>query len=188
MVSRMRSKTLRALVLVLAALALIVLACAPLAPAKDWSAVLAQMPGSGQVSQAPPTALDGTYTKFTFKDGSPVPCSYCPEYASELDLWKLNLDRGVFRIFHELTGEWTVGSFAVTGEQLTLSNDPHCPDISGVYTWKLQEGKLFLSVIQDDCSAGLRMANLAGESWFSCQPPNEEAAITQHWPAPLGCY
>jgi hypothetical protein len=203
-VSSKRLKVLSASTFALAATVLVVVACVPfgsnrIEPASvestviatsvdDWSAVLAKVPDSDTDSPVPPTVLDGTYTKFTFKDGSPVPCSYCPEYASELDLWKLHLDKGIFRIFHELTGEWVVGSFAVSGEQITLKNDPHCPGVAGAYTWRLQDGELTFDVVEDNCPTGLRTVNLDGEPWLSCQPPNEEAAITQHWPAPLGCY
>jgi hypothetical protein len=32
-----------------------------------------------------------------------------------------------------------------------------------------------------------RAMNLANLPWQSCQPPNTEAAITDHWPKPIGC-
>jgi hypothetical protein len=42
-------------------------------------------------------------------------------------------------------------------------------------------------VIQDDCSFKLRAANLTNMPWASCQPPNREAAISDHWIKPAGC-
>jgi len=141
------------------------------------------------------TALDGTYTKVELKETPPVHCLRCPDYAPEGGIWKLNLDRGVFRIYHETTGWQSIGSFVATRDrwtsgapdQLLLFNDPTCPDAIGLYSWRLEEGELHLDVIDDTCAIYLRAGNRANLPWRSCTPPNMEAAITDHWPKPPGC-
>ena len=133
------------------------------------------------------TPLDGTYTKFETKETPPVPCRRCPDYAPEGGLWKLNFTKGAFRIFHTVTGWKDMGSFIISGDQLTLANDPVCHEVIGVYQWRLEEGKLILTVIEDRCAIGLRTMNLTKLPWLSCQPPNREAATTDHWPKPAGC-
>jgi hypothetical protein len=131
--------------------------------------------------------MDGTYTKVETKETPPVPCRRCPDYAPEGGIWKLNLSNGVFRIFHTVTGWKDMGSFILSGDQLTLANDPVCHEVIGVYRWKLEEGKLILTVVDDNCAIGLRAINLTKLPWLSCQPPNTEAAVTGHWPKPPGC-
>jgi hypothetical protein len=134
-----------------------------------------------------PTILDGTYTKFELKEGTPVPCKRCPDYAPEGGTWKLSLDKGVFRIFHEVTGWRSLGSYTVSGDQLVLVNDPYCPYVVGTYQWKLEQSEFILEEIEDTCSIGLRAMNLTNLPWLSCHPPSTEAAITDHWPKPPGC-
>ena len=164
------------------------------AEAKDptshlWSELLQGSPYPYTLPLAPPnaTVMDGTYTKFETKETPPVPCRRCPDYAPEGGTWKMNLSKGVFRIFHQATGWKDIGSFIVSGNQLILANDPVCHEIIGVYQWKLEEGKLILKVIEDKCAIGLRAMNLTNLPWLSCQPPSREAAITDHWPKPAGC-
>ena len=141
------------------------------------------------------TILDGTYTKFELKETPAVHCRRCPDYAPEGGIWKLRLDKGVFRIFHEVTGWRSIGSVIVTKEEgssrksgeLRLANDPTCQEVVGVFRWELEERNLTLKVIEDKCAIGLRAMNLTNLPWLSCQPPNTEAAITDHWPKPRGC-
>lgn len=141
------------------------------------------------------TIIDGTYTKFELKETPPVHCRRCPDYAPEGGIWKLSLDKGAFRIFHEVTGWKSLGTFIVTRDepsspssgQLLLANDPTCQEVIGVYHWKLGEGKLILTVVEDKCAIRLRAMNLTNLPWLSCQPPSREAAITDHWPKPSGC-
>jgi len=133
------------------------------------------------------TALDGTYTKFDPKKTPPVPCRRCPDYAPEGGIWRLNLDNGIFRIFHELTGWRSIGSFVVDGNRVQLFNDPCCIEVTGSYTWTLKEGRLRLHVIQDECAIGLRAKNLTKLPWMSCQAPSMEAGFSGHWDKPPGC-
>jgi hypothetical protein len=102
-------------------------------------------------------------------------------------VWKLQLDKGIFRIYHAITGWRSLGSYAVSEDRLSLFNDPFCHLETGIYTWRLEEGVLILSEVDDPCAQGLRAANLIDQPWLSCRPPNTEAAITDHWQKPQGC-
>jgi len=166
-------------------------------PRNAWFELLQRSPYPFTIPLPAPTQtiIDGTYTKFELKETPPVPCRRCPDYAPEGGIWKLSLDKGVFRIFHEVTGWKSLGTFIVTRDepssprtgQLVLANDPTCQEVIGVYHWKLEEGKLILTVIEDKCAIRLRAMNLTNLPWLSCHPPSLEAAITDHWPKPPGC-
>ncbi len=134
-----------------------------------------------------PTVLDGTYAKFEPKGATPVHCLRCPDYALEGGVWKLSLDKGISRIYHQVTGWRSMGSFIVSGDQLTLANDPTCPSSVGTYRWQLREGNLILQEIDDECAIRLRAMNLTNLPWLSCRPPSAEAGVTDHWPKPRGC-
>jgi hypothetical protein len=147
--------------------------------------------------------IDGTYTKVEPTDRPIVHCLRCPDYAPEGGLWKLRLDKAVFRIYHKVTGWKSIGMFIATKDvkldsesgqlldsdsgQLVLANDPVCPEVIGVYRWKKEQGKLILSEIDDPCSIRLRAMNMRHLPWISCQAPNTEAAVTEHWSKPQGC-
>ena len=154
-----------------------------------WSELLQRTPYPYTLPLAPHSAtpIDGTYTKIETKQEPPIPCRRCPDYAPEGGLWKLNLRGGVFRIFHAITGWKDIGSFFVSADQLILANDPVCHEVFGLYRWNLEEGNLTLTVIEDKCAIGLRAMNLTHLPWLSCQPPNPEAATTDHWSKPAGC-
>jgi hypothetical protein len=166
-------------------------------PADAWLALLQRTPYSYSIPLPlpTPTTLDGTYAKVEPQQAERVPCKRCPDYVPEDGVWKLNLDQGVFRIYHEATGWRSIGSFTAfydqtsrqRVDQLVLFNDPYCPGVVGLYTWRREEGGLVLQVVGDTCSMGLRAANLANRPWLSCQPPSTEAAVTDHWQKPAGC-
>lgn len=99
----------------------------------------------------------------------------------------MNLDKGIFRVSHDVMAWGTLGSFIISGDQISFFNDPHCYEDIGIYTWKLEDGELALEVVSDDCAFGLRAENLVDLPWESCQPPSTEAAVTNHWPTPIGC-
>jgi hypothetical protein len=132
--------------------------------------------------------LDGTYVKVDLSQAEHVHCLRCPDYLPEAGIWRLNLDHGIFRIYYEATGWRSLGSFRTTGDMMQVFNDPNCSDVTGSYKWKMANGKLIFSVIEDECSIGLRAANLTKQPWLSCRPPNREAMITDHWDKPPGCY
>lgn len=154
-----------------------------------WIAVVQRTPYpfTRPLPPADATVIDGTYTKIELKEATPFPCRRCADYRVEGGLWKLQLDRGVFRIYHEITGWRNVGSYAVMGQRVEFFNDPTCQDGVGVYEWALEDGSLTLSVIDDTCAIGVRADNFTSLPWDSCQPPTLEAAISGHWYMPPGC-
>jgi len=154
-----------------------------------WSGLLQRTPYPYTIPLAheESSAIDGTYTKFELKESPQIPCRRCPDYAPEGGLWKINFNKGVFRIMHMVTGWKSMGTFILSGDQLILANDPTCQEVIGVYAWRFEKGALILKVIVDPCAIELRSKNLAGFPWLSCQPPNTEAAITDHWLKPAGC-
>jgi hypothetical protein len=131
--------------------------------------------------------LDGAYAKVEPKVGTPVPCRRCPDYAPEGGLWKLNFSDGIYRVLHVATGWRSLGSFTVDGDRLIVFNDPNCSSVTRRYAWRLSAGALILEAMEDECAIGLRAANLSARPWSACQPPNIEAAITDHWLRPAGC-
>ena len=93
-------------------------------------------------------------------------------------------------------------------DDLVLSADPACPDGAGRYAVELGDVDRFgllpehraqtmaMTLVSDACPG--RSDALAGATWVLrasgrdgvygiCDAPNEEAAITGHWPEPSGC-
>lgn len=93
-------------------------------------------------------------------------------------------------------------------DELVLADDPACAGAVGRYAVELGDmdragllpqhraQTMTLWVVSDTCDA--RADALGGETWVLrasgrdgvygiCDPPNEEAAITGHWPEPSGC-
>jgi len=148
-----------------------------------------------------PSILDGLYTKTVPFEGTPVPCKRCAGYRLEGGVWSLYLDKGIFKVFQQDTDFEAVGSFTVSGDRITFFNDPYCEEnlqMVGIYTWRLDGNSLTLAANDDACSIGLRAKNLTFSPWIRverkqsqnadpCQPPNREAAVTDHWPKPTGC-
>jgi hypothetical protein len=154
-----------------------------------WSELLLRMPYPHRMPLPPAesTPIDGTYAKRESKDEPRVPCRRCPDYAVEGGTWKLHLDKGVFRIFHEATGWKSIGSFVISGEEFSIANDPVCHEVVGRYTWNLENGRLVFRVIEDPCAIELRAKNLTSLPWLSCQAPDREPAMTGHWLKPARC-
>jgi hypothetical protein len=158
-------------------------------PASIWVELLHKTPYP-HTAPLPPlvrTTLDGNYTKFDPKETPPVPCRRCPDYAPGGGIWKLNLDKGIFRIFHEATAWRSIGSFLVHGNQLRFFNDPYCLEAIGTYNWTLEEGRLKLLVVEDECAIGLRAMNFTKLPWLFCRPRSMEAAISDYGYKPPGC-
>ncbi len=133
------------------------------------------------------TPVDGIFVKFDPKPHPHVPCRRCPDWVPEGGIWKLQLDKGILRIFFAETGWRSISSFEVSGDRLQLFNDPHCSSTVGTYYWEMHEGQLTFKLIEDRCAILMRGKNLTKQPWKSCQPPNHEAATTGHWPVPPGC-
>lgn len=135
-----------------------------------------------------PTIVDGAYAKLEPHQGTPSPCRRCAPYRLEGGVWVLSLNRGVFRIHHELWIMRYFGSYSIVGDQIEFYNDPTCTGDVGVYRWSIEEdGALVLEEVDDPCPMGTRPRNLTSRPWRSCRPPNEEAAVTGHWNKPEGC-
>jgi hypothetical protein len=119
------------------------------------------------------------------------------------------IDDGRYELMGDLpfTG---AGEATVTGAELTLRADEACADAHGRYRIELGDTDrygllpqfraqtLTLALIADPCADGERARSLTGAQWVLrasgragvhgiCDPPNEEAAITGHWPEPSGC-
>ena len=75
------------------------------------------------------------------------------------------MDKGVFRIFCEVTGWKSIGSFIVSDDRLLLANDPVCQEVIGIYSWRWEREELSLAVIEDQCAIGLRAKNLTNLPW-----------------------
>ena len=161
----------------------------PHSPREVWSELLLRHPYPYLIPLPEPkrSDLDGTYTKVVVTKAERVHCLRCPDYASEGGVWKLNLDQGVFRIFHPESGWKSIGTYIVAGDRILLANDPTCIDELGLYRWRVDEGRLALEVIDDPCAIKLRAMNLTQQPWLPCRPPNIEAAVTEHWQKPDGC-
>lgn len=163
--------------------------CTEETPAEKWAALLQRQPFPYKRGLPPPerTPLDGTYSKVDPKHDPQVPCKRCPDYAPEGGIWKIQFDKGVFRIIHLSSGWKSIASFALDGDRLLLFNDPVCHETTGIYAWKAAEGQIVFTAIEDECAIRLRAINLTQQPWLSCRPPNTEAATTGHWPEPPGC-
>jgi hypothetical protein len=131
--------------------------------------------------------LDGTYVRTDPRTGTRIPCRRCPPYPPEGGVWKLQLSRGIFRIYHPGTGWYSLGSYAIQDGVLVLFNDPHCYSDTGRYRARPVANVLYLEAVTDPCGSGLRAKSLASQPWTSCQPPGAESAVTDHWPVPPGC-
>jgi hypothetical protein len=148
-----------------------------------WSGLFQRQPYPYLVPlpESTPSPLDGTYTKVVAAEAERIHCRRCPDYAPERGAWKLNLDKGVFRILHPESRWKSIGTGIVAGDRILLANDPVCIDALGLYRWRLAEGQLVLEVIDDPCAIRLRALNLTGQPWRSCRPPNTEATVGEHW-------
>jgi len=131
--------------------------------------------------------VDGTYVKSKESKSPLVHCLRCPDWAPEGGEWKINFSKGVFRIIHQDSAWRTMGSYFVAQDRILFANDPVCHDVIGLYRWKVEDGRLTLAPVDDGCAIRMRAANLSEIPWTPCQPPNQEAAITDHWPKPPAC-
>jgi hypothetical protein len=156
-----------------------------------WEALQERGPYPYTLPLPPPrdTAIDGSYVKEEPLEllGEHIHCRRCPDWLYEGGLWKLRLAQGVYRVLNVDLGWKSMGSYVASGDRLILFNDPNCIGDIGVYRWKSEGGVLTFEVIDDPCAILLRGKNLSHLPWQSCQPPNLEAAVTDHWQKPEGC-
>ncbi len=128
------------------------------------------------------TQLDGTYAKYDPTPPQWWACLRCADYRQAGGVWRMNFDRGVMRIYYEVTGWRSLASYRVSGDRLFLFNDPYCKDETGEYRWKLEDEALKLEVVNDPCSFELRGKNLSNYQWDVC--PGNELGIGKE---PRGC-
>jgi hypothetical protein len=117
---------------------------------------------------AVPSPLDGTFAKV---DPSPPQwwtCYRCADYRPVGGIWRMQFDKGVMRIYYEVTDWKSIASFTVEGNRLTIFNDPFCPQDIGEYEWSLENGFLSLAAVGDGCAFDLRGENLTKQAWTLC--------------------
>ena len=115
-----------------------------------------------------PGPLDGTYAKLDPSWPQWWLCRRCADYRHAGGIWKLQLEKGVMRIYYDITGWRSLASFSVDGDRMYLFNDPYCPDDVGEYAWKLEGGELTLETVEDACAFGLRAENFSLQPWLGC--------------------
>lgn len=151
-------------------------------PTGIWAALLQRSPIAYSTPQPDPvlTPIDGTYAKLDESWPQWWLCRRCADYRPAGGLWRLQFDRGVMRIYYDVTGWRSLASYSVDEDQLYLFNDAYCPDV-GVYSWRRTGDSLALEVVQDGCFFDLRGENLSGQVWENCAPAAGQAS------SPPGC-
>ena len=134
--------------------------------------------------------LDGTFAKLDESPPQFWTCYRCADYRPTGGIWRIQFDQGTMRIFYQITNWTSIASFTVEGDRVKLFNDPLCPQDVGEYQWKVENGNLSFTVVEDGCAFDLRKENLTKQSWMFCGgvsnevvgcsdstiPPNETAA------------
>ena len=142
----------------LAGAALLLAACSPVRPLADRQAAASTTPAVSatptvdrwqeirQWSPYPhttplppqvPTPVDGIYVRFDPRTHDRPPCRRCPPYPPEGGVWKLELDEGVFRVYHPRTGWRTLGSYTVTAIA-----SPSSTTRSATWPWDISPGSV----------------------------------------------
>jgi hypothetical protein len=167
--------------LAIVAIGLVFAACAPepSAPAvpTDIRSALFERTPFPYTTPLPPaqaTILDGRYTSDDPSEVTETAGRCAPAYPRHGGLWTLDLDRGIFRLFHEETGWNSLGSFTVSGDRVTFFNDLNCPESVGVYAWRQEAEQLILQVVEDECGFGLRTERFANLPWLPAGPGTNE--------------
>lgn len=153
-------------------------------PSGGWSDLLQVTPFAytDPLPEPVESPLDGTYAKVDPSWPQWWLCRRCADYRPAGGIWKLQFDQGIMRIYYDVTGWHSLASFTVSGDRLTLFNDPYCGE-KGEYKWKLKDGQLELAVINDSCSFQLRGRNLSEQPWPACPAPDSP----QQGQQPPGC-
>jgi hypothetical protein len=164
-------------------------------PADIWAGLQAQAP-KPLATGLPPlelTPIDGTFAKYDPSWPEWWQCLRCADYRPAGGIWKMRFDRGVMRIYYNVTGWHSLASYSVDGDHLYLFNDPYCPQVTGEYRWHIEDRwgladrVLVLEAIDDPCSIHLRGKNLAAQEWFNCGPPSGYTGASGHYHAEPAC-
>jgi len=164
-------------------------------PPNDWYSLLQITPFAfaAPLPEDAWTPIDGTYAKFDPSEPQWWACRRCADYRPAGGIWRMQFNKGVMRIYYNVTGWRSVASYTVSDNKLYLFNDPYCPQEVGEYTWSLndkwglEDRELSLEVVKDSCSINLRGENLSELAWDSCQPPNYMTGASGHWHKSPGC-
>ncbi|HLF89861.1 MAG TPA: hypothetical protein VI451_13005 [Anaerolineales bacterium] len=145
---------------------------APTPMDSGWDALLQSqpVPHLKPLPESVSGPFDGTYAKLVSAPPQWWKCYRCADYRVSGGIWKLQFDQGVMRIYYDATGWHSLGSFTISGDQVSIFNDPWCPDEEGQYTWQLRDGSLQLTPIEDGCAFELRAATLSEQPWQACTP------------------
>jgi hypothetical protein len=130
--------------------------------------------------------LDGTFAKI---DPSPPQwwtCYRCADYRPTGGIWRLQFDKGVMRIYYDVTDWKSIASFTVEGNRLKIFNDPFCPQEVGEYQWNIENGLLNLAAIVDGCAFDLRRENLIKQPWAVCSADQPAEGCTAPPDSPPG--
>ncbi|MEK6575763.1 MAG: hypothetical protein AABZ58_15755, partial [Chloroflexota bacterium] len=114
-----------------------------------WDALLEKTPFAyaAPLPDPVPSPLDGIYAKVDQSWPQWWLCRRCADYRPAGGIWRLQFDKGVMRIYYEVTGWISMASFTVSGDRLHIFTRPYCPEDAGEYTWKLEDGQLTLETI-----------------------------------------
>jgi len=130
--------------------------------------------------------LDGTYAKIDQSPPQFWTCYRCADYRPMGGIWRLQFDKGVMRVFYQITNWKSIASFTVEGNRLKIFNDPFCPQEVGEYEWGLANGNLTLNAINDGCAFDLRRENLIKQTWSLCETISSAEGCAEPPDAPLG--
>jgi hypothetical protein len=98
----------------------------------------------------------------------------------------MQFEKGVMRIFYQITNWKSIGSFTVEENRLKIFNDPFCPQEVGEYEWALENGNLSLKAVNDGCAFDLRKENLAKQTWLACTDGQEQPGCAEMPNTPPG--
>jgi hypothetical protein len=178
-------------------------AVGPTGPIPDWRSDPDEpYPFSGPIPPLVTTAVDGVYTRdptYHYPGGDPPHCVRCPPYIADSGISTLTLEQGRFRMVHESPPWKSEGHYVLSGTRIILFNDPECSGLRGVYRWQMApNGDMAFTRLADQCGTNQRWLDFTDQTWRlthslrdgitgACQPPNAEAAVTDHWPRPSDC-
>ncbi len=130
--------------------------------------------------------LDGLYAKLDESPPQFWTCYRCADYRPMGGIWRLQFDRGVMRVFYQITNWKSIASFTVEGDRVKIFNDPFCPQEVGEYEWELENGNLSLTAVSDGCAFDLRKENFSKQSWQACSTNGTQPEGCSEPPVLLG--
>lgn len=141
-----------------------------------WEELLKATPFPHEFALPDPveSPIDGTYAKVDPSPPQYWTCYRCADYRPEGGPWKIQFEKGVMRVFYQITNWKSIASFTVEENRLKLFNDPICPHDVGEYEWGMENGHLSLKAINDSCAFDLRKENLTKQTWLACTAEGQD--------------